>query len=50
MGDPLPAIGAVLWAWWTMQRAEDLQRAPACLQSADLEIGTWPPSNRISAG
>jgi hypothetical protein len=49
MGDPLPAIDAARWARWTMQRAEDLLRVLAGLQSADVESGTWPPSKRISA-
>jgi hypothetical protein len=45
----LLAIGVVLWAWWAMQRAEILLRISAGLEHADLDIGTWPPSTRISA-
>jgi hypothetical protein len=49
MGDPLPSIDAARWARWTMQRAEDMLRVESGRPSADLEIGTWPPSKRISA-
>jgi hypothetical protein len=38
----LPAIGVMLWAWWTMQRAENDLRVEAGLEKADFDIGTWP--------
>lgn len=41
----LPAIGVMLWARWTMQRAENDLRVDAGLEKADLDIGTWPSSN-----
>jgi hypothetical protein len=42
----LPALGVALWAWWMMQRSEDVLRISAGLEKADLDIGTWPPSRR----
>jgi hypothetical protein len=42
----LPAIGAMLWAWWTMRRAENDLRVDAGLERADFDIGTWPSSRR----
>jgi len=41
----LPAIGAILWAWWTMRRAENDLRVDAGLERADFDIGTWPSLN-----
>ncbi len=41
----LPAIGVMLWAWWTMQRAEHDLRLDAGLDKADFDIGTWPSSS-----
>jgi hypothetical protein len=42
----LPALGVALWAWWMMQRTEDVLRISAGLEKTDLDIGTWPPSRR----
>jgi hypothetical protein len=44
----LSALGVVLWAGWTMKRAENQLRISAGLEDADLDIGTWPPASRIS--
>jgi hypothetical protein len=44
----LLAIGAVRWAWQTMQRAKDVLRVEPGRPSADLGIGAWPPARRIS--
>ena len=41
----LPAIGAVLWAWWTMRRAENDLRVDAGLERTGFDIGTWPSSS-----
>jgi len=41
----LPAIGITLWAWRTMQRAENQFRVDAGLDHADFDIGTWPLSS-----
>jgi hypothetical protein len=41
----VPAVGIMLWAWWTMQRAENDLRVAAGLENADLDIGTWPSSS-----
>jgi hypothetical protein len=41
----VPAVGATLWAWWTMQRAENHLRADAGLESTDFDIGTWPSAS-----
>lgn len=43
----LPAIGVVVWAWWSMARTEDDLRTAAGLQGSDFEIGTWPTSARV---
>jgi hypothetical protein len=43
----IPAIGVMLWAWWTMQRAENDLRVDAGLEKADFDIGTWPTSPAI---
>jgi len=40
----LPAIGAMLLAWWTMRRAENDLRVHAGLEKADFDIGAWPSS------
>jgi len=42
----LPALGVALWAWWMMQRTEDVLRISAGLEKTDLDIGNWPPSRR----
>lgn len=42
----LPAIGAMLWAWWTMRRAENELRVDAGLERADFDIGNWPSLSR----
>lgn len=44
----LPAIGVVLWAWWTMRRAQDELRIDAGLEKADFAIGGWPSSGPAS--
>lgn len=40
----LPAVGATLWAWRTMQRAEDEMRFDAGLEDADFAFSAWPSS------
>ncbi len=42
----LPAVGVTLWAWWTMQRAENQFRLDAGLDHADFDIGSWPLASR----
>jgi hypothetical protein len=44
----LPAIGVMLWAWSTMQRAENDLRVDAGLEHGDFDIGTWPSSSPAS--
>jgi hypothetical protein len=37
-----PAIGAAVWGWWTLKRAEDDLLVSAGLHSSDFDIGIWP--------
>jgi hypothetical protein len=45
----LTALGAVLWARRTVQRAESDLLVEAGLQNADFDIGTWTHTHRSKA-
>jgi hypothetical protein len=44
----LPALGATLWVWWTLQRNGSDLHVDAGLDKADFDIGNWPRSRRAA--
>lgn len=45
----IPAIGAMLWGWWALQRAESDLHVDAGLDRTDFDIGNWPTSGRAAS-